>query len=82
MREVIVRATGKFTVKKTNVIVSRWNAFLRKVDVRLPEKENSNSHGATSVHQIISMIKWIRTSKLSIKNSLSDKREDGRERET
>ena len=30
-----------------------------------------SSHGARPVHQIISMIKWIRTSKLSIKNSLS-----------
>ena len=27
-------------------------------------------HGARPVHKIISMIKWIRTSKLSIKNSL------------
>ena len=32
---------------------------------------NSNSHGARPVHQIISMLKWIRISKLSIKNSLS-----------
>ena len=32
---------------------------------------NSNAHGARPVHQIISMIKWIRTRKLSIKNSLS-----------
>ena len=39
-----------------------------KVDVRLPGKGNSNSHGARPVHQIISMIKWIRTSRLSIKN--------------
>ena len=43
----------------------------RKVDVRLPGKGDSNSHGARPVHQIISMIKWIRTSRLSIKNSLS-----------
>jgi len=42
----------------------------RKVDVRLPAKGNSNSHGATPVHQLISMIKWIRTSRLSIKNSI------------
>ena len=34
-------------------------------------KGNSNSHGARPVHQIISMIKWIRTSRLSMKNSLS-----------
>jgi len=40
----------------------------RKVDVRLPGKGNSNSHGARPVHQIISMIKWIRTRRLSKKN--------------
>jgi len=44
----------------------------RKVDVRLPGKGNPNSHGARPVHLIITMITWIRTSKLSIKNSLSD----------
>jgi len=43
----------------------------RKVDVRLPGKGNSNSHGARPVHLIITRIKWIRTSGLSIKNSLS-----------
>ena len=43
----------------------------RKVDVRLPGEENSNSHGARPVHLIVSMIKWIRTGGLSIKNSLS-----------
>ena len=42
-----------------------------KVGIRLPGKGNSNAHGARPVHQIISMIKWIRTSRLSIKNSLS-----------
>ena len=42
----------------------------RKVDVRLPGKGNSNSNGARPVHLIITMIKWIRTSSLSIKNSL------------
>ena len=35
------------------------------------EKGIQNSHGARPVHQIISLIKWIRTSKLSIQNSLS-----------
>jgi len=39
----------------------------RKVDVRLPGIHN----GARPVHLIITMIKWIRTSRLSIKNSLS-----------
>jgi len=43
----------------------------RKVDARLPGNGNSNSHGARPVHLIISMIKWIRTSRLSGKNSLS-----------
>jgi len=41
-----------------------------KADVRLPGKGNSNSHGARPVHPIITKIKWIRTRRLSIKNSL------------
>ena len=41
----------------------------RKVDVRLPVKGNSNSHGARPVRKIISMLHWIRTGRLSIKNS-------------
>jgi hypothetical protein len=45
--------------------------LVRKVDVRLPGKGNSNSHGARTVHLSITMIKWIRTIRLSIKNSLS-----------
>ena len=44
---------------------------IRKVDVRLPGKGDSNPHGVRPVHLIITMIKWIRTSRLSIKNSLS-----------
>ena len=43
----------------------------RKVNVRLPGKGNSNSHGARPVHLIITMIKWIRISRLSLKNSPS-----------
>ena len=31
----------------------------------------TNSHGARQVHLLITMIKWIRNSRLSIKNSLS-----------
>ena len=42
-----------------------------KVDVKLFGKGESNSHGARPVHLIITMIKWTRTSRLSIKNSLS-----------
>ena len=34
--------------------------LVRKADVRLPGKGNSNSHGAGPVHLIITMIKWIR----------------------
>ena len=49
-----------------------------KVDARLPGKGNSTSHGARPVHQIISMIKWIWTSKLSIKHSLPG-RQTGRQ---
>ena len=41
----------------------------RKVDVRPPGKGDSNSHGARPVHLIISMTKWIRTGRLSTKNS-------------
>ena len=43
----------------------------RNLDLSLPEKGNSDTHGARLVHQIITMIKWIRTSRLSIENSLS-----------
>ena len=50
-----------------------------EIDVRLPGKRISNSHGARPVHLIISMIKWIRTSRLSIKNSLSLWAQDGKE---
>ena len=41
-----------------------------KVDVRLPAQGILNSHGAKPVYLIITMIKWIRTSRLSIKKSL------------
>ena len=41
--------------------------------MRLPRKGNSNSHGARPVHQIITMIKRMRTSNLSMKNFFSAK---------
>jgi hypothetical protein len=44
---------------------------LRKVDRRLPGKENSNSMTQVRSTKIISMIEWIRNSRLSIKYSLS-----------
>ena len=50
-------------------------------DIRLPVRRNSNSHGARPVHQIISMMRWIRTSMLSIKNSLSPRFQDEKEEE-
>jgi len=43
----------------------------RKVDVRLPGKGKSNSHGARPVHLIITITKWIRTSRLSTNKELS-----------
>ena len=44
----------------------------RKPDVKLPEKWNSNSHGARPVHQITMVIKWIRTGRLSMNDSFFD----------
>ena len=46
-------------------------ACARKVDIRLPGKGSSNLHGARPVHQIIAIMQWIRTSRLSTKKSLS-----------
>jgi len=43
----------------------------RKMNVRLPEEQKSNSRGARQIHLISTMIKWIQTSRLSMKNSLS-----------
>ena len=43
----------------------------RKVDARLPGKGNSTSHGARPVHLVITMMKWIRTGRLSMKDSFS-----------
>ena len=43
----------------------------RKVGVRPPGKGNSNFHGAWPVHLIITMIKWMRIIRLSIRVSLS-----------
>ena len=48
--------------------VRYFETLPRKVDIRLPGKGDSNSHGARPVHQ---KHRWIRTSRLSIKNSLS-----------
>ena len=58
----------------------------KSFDIRLPGKGNSNSHGAKPVHliiTIITMIKWIRTSRMSITQflSLTTGSEKERERE-
>ena len=50
---------------------ARRDPGTRKVDVRLPGKWNSKSHGKRPVHLIITMTKWILTRSLSIKNFLS-----------
>jgi hypothetical protein len=49
----------------------KWDTATWEVDVRLPGKGNSNSHGARPVHQTISMMKWIRTRNVVKKNCLS-----------
>ena len=49
----------------------------RKVDVRFPGKEIQTPMAQGRSTKIISMIKWIQTSKLSIKNSLSLPEEEG-----
>ena len=49
---------------------NRTRLLARKVDVGLPEKRNSNSHGARPVHLIITMTKCIRTRRLSRKDFL------------
>jgi hypothetical protein len=51
-----------------DLLLAESGPLSRKVDIRLPGKGNSNSHGARTVHQ---KHRWIRTSRLSIKNSLS-----------
>ena len=51
------------------VIVNKTKC--RKKDVRLPGKGNSSSHRARPVHFIITLMKWIQTTRLPIKKSLS-----------
>ena len=65
-----------FAFGRTGTVTKCAHGFLcgRKVDVRLPGKGNSNSHGARPVHQIISMMKWISTSRLAIEKKLSARR--------
>ena len=53
----------------TNVESCFTNA-LRNRALRISTGRNSNSNGAMPVHLIITMIKWIRTRRLSMKNFL------------
>jgi len=64
----VSRVIKKQTIRE-NLMVSQDGT--RKVDVRLPGKGDSNSHGARPVHLIITMIKWTRTTRLSIKKPFS-----------
>ena len=58
-----------FALHSASPVLAADGRVPRKVDVRLPGKGNSIFQAARPVHQIISKIKWIRTSRLSMKNS-------------
>ena len=61
-----------FVLASTNgALESSSRRLQSSIDVRIPGRGQANSHGARPAHLIITMIKWIRTSRLSIKNSLS-----------
>jgi hypothetical protein len=59
------------------IIRGAWQRATRRRDLVMQVDGNgsSNSHGARPVHLIITIIKWIRTSRLSIKNSLSGRQQ-------
>ena len=57
-----------FEISRVDRVAAVGGRPARKVDVRLHGKENSNSHGARPVHQTITMLKWIRTRRLSMKS--------------
>ena len=65
---MVVLGEGRFLVSEVTLQVELLAQFT--IDVRLPGKGNSNSHGARPIHLIITMIKWIRTSRMPIKKSL------------
>ena len=52
-------------------IIKQSMSLHRKADARLPGKGDSNSHGSRPVHLIITMIKWIWTSMMPIRKSLT-----------
>ena len=64
------RVLGALDVRKCGLVVAGMVPG-RKVDMRLHGKGDSDFHGARLVHQIMSMIRWIRTRRFSIKKSLA-----------
>ena len=58
-------------VETHGVYKVEFHSRFRKVGVREHKKGNSNYYGARPVHQIISMMKLIVTSRLSTKKTLS-----------
>ena len=48
--------TASYPLKQSGASSSLARCASKKVDVRLPEKGNSNSHGARPFHTIITMI--------------------------
>ena len=58
---VELRGTGEATL--------HLDILPRQVDARQPGKGKANSYGARPVHLIVTMMKWTRTSRMSIKNS-------------
>ena len=74
--ELVFHRYPKFGISELQFCFEMFPTFdfvlrTRKVDVRLPGNGNSKSHSARPVHRIISMMKWIRTGRLSMMNSLS-----------
>ena len=70
---MIVLGGGAVSYERGTPVGFGWDvvqARTRKEDVRIPGKGNSNSHCARPVQLTITMIKWIRTSGLSIEDSL------------
>ena len=67
----LLRAIHGRALAKSRCMKEENRLSTRKADVRLPGNGNPNSYDARPVHRIISMMEWIRTSRLSIKDSLS-----------
>ena len=70
-----------FRLQRCGVRFRGWGSgfwvYCWKTDVQRPGRGDSNSHGARPVCLIITMIEWIRTSKLSMTYSLSGDQSSG-----